>query len=98
MRHSLLATIVAVSMPMCAVAQYNTTVTLKIGDTAPHFKVQEWVRGTPLTQFEKGKVYVLDYWATWCGGCIVSFPKISAIAEKYKDKVIFVSIDTYEEL
>ncbi|MCK9304742.1 MAG: redoxin family protein [Bacteroidales bacterium] len=55
------------------------------------------MRGEPLTQFEKGKVYVIDFWATWCGGCIASFPHISAVAEKYKDRVRFISVDSYEE-
>jgi thiol-disulfide isomerase/thioredoxin len=87
-----------VAMPVPAAAQYHTTVTLRIGDPAPPIKVQAWVRGQPVTQFEKGKVYVLDFWATWCGGCIVSFPHISAIADKYKDKVAFTSIDTCEEI
>ncbi len=79
-------------------AQYNTTVTLHIGDPAPPIKVQTWLRGQPVTQFEKGKVYVLDFWATWCGGCIISFPHISGIAEKYKDRVSFSSIDTKEDI
>lgn len=79
-------------------AQYNSTVTLRIGDPAPPIKVQTWLRGKPITQFEKGKVYVLDFWATWCGGCIMSFPHISGIAEKYKDRVSFTSIDTKEDI
>ncbi len=81
-----------------AFAQYNDSPTLKIGDPAPAIKVQTWLRGQPVTQFEKGKVYVLDFWATWCGGCIMSFPHISGIAEKYKDRVSFSSIDTKEDI
>lgn len=81
-----------------SMAQFNNKVTLKIGDPAPAFQVQEWVRGTPFTQFEKGKIYVLDFWATWCGGCIASFPHISALAEKYKGKVSFTSVDVYENI
>lgn len=77
-------------------AQYNTNPTLKIGDPAPAIKVETWVRGVPLKSFEKGKVYVLDFWATWCGGCIASFPHISHIANKYKDQVRFISVDSYE--
>ncbi len=80
------------------VAQYNSSPTLKIGDPTPPIKVQTWLRGQPVTHFEKGKVYVLDFWATWCGGCIAVFPQISAIAEKYKDRVSFMSVDTYEHL
>lgn len=77
-------------------AQYNANPTLKIGDPAPPIKVETWVRGNPIKSFEKGKVYVLDFWATWCGGCITSFPHISAVADKYKDKIRFISVDSYE--
>ncbi len=81
-----------------ASAQYNKNPTLKIGDPAPPVKVQTWLRGQPVTHFETGKVYVLDFWATWCGGCIISFPHISEIANKYKSRVSFSSIDTYEAI
>jgi len=78
-------------------AQFNMNPTLKIGDPAPPLKVAGWVRGNGLSGFEKGKVYVVDFWATWCGGCIASFPHISFIADKYKDKVKFISVDSYED-
>lgn len=79
-------------------AQMNPNPTLHIGDPTPPFKVKTWIKGKPITEFKKGKVYVIDFWATWCGGCIASFPHISAIAEKYKDKVQFISVDSYEDV
>jgi thiol-disulfide isomerase/thioredoxin len=81
-----------------AEAQFNPSPTLKIGDPAPPIRVETWVRGQPLTLFEKGRVYVVDFWATWCGGCIMAFPHLNAIAEQYKDKVSFVSVDVYEDI
>ena len=33
----------------------------------------------------KGKVVVLDFWATWCGPCIGSFPNVRELKERYKD-------------
>jgi thiol-disulfide isomerase/thioredoxin len=38
-----------------------------------------------LRQF-KGKVLVMDFWATWCGPCVQGMPSMQAIHEKYKDK------------
>jgi len=44
----------------------------------------------------KGKVVLLDFWATWCGGCKVEIPWFMEFADRYKDKgfaVIGVSMD-----
>lgn len=32
----------------------------------------------------KGKVVVVDFWATWCGPCVRSFPKIASLVDHYK--------------
>jgi thiol-disulfide isomerase/thioredoxin len=44
----------------------------------------------------KGKVVLIDVWASWCRDCIVGFPKVKALQEVFKDKdvvFVFLSVD-----
>jgi len=41
----------------------------------------------------KGKLIVLDYWATWCGSCINTFPKLDSLQKEFAKNVQFILID-----
>src|SRR5262245_8423353 len=71
--------------------------TLKPGDAAPPIIVRKWIKGGPVTTFQPGMVYVVEFWATWCGPCQNAMPHLSNLAVKYKGKAEVLSIDVKED-
>lgn len=70
---------------------------LKIGDPAPKLAVSKWVKGEPVEAFEKGTIYVVECWATWCGPCIASIPEVSKMNTEFKDKgVTIIGMNVWE--
>ena len=59
---------------------------LAIGDPAPRLAVDRWMQGTPIARFERGKVYVIEFWATWCRPCRKSLPQMDALARRYQGR------------
>ena len=67
---------------------------LFIGDKAPAITVDHWVKGGAIDGFEDGQVYVMEFWATWCGPCITTMPHLSGLQEEYGDKVKVIGVSS----
>lgn len=65
-----------------------------VGQKAPEIKVDAWLNSVPLTLKDlKGRIVVLEFWATWCPPCRKSIPHLIKLHKRYKDKgVVMVSI------
>jgi thiol-disulfide isomerase/thioredoxin len=72
--------------------------TLKAGDPAPKLQTGKFVQGDPVTGFNKGTAYIVEFWATWCGPCRQSIPHLNEKYEKYKDKgLVVIGQDCWED-
>ncbi len=69
----------------------------KVGELAPELKLETVLQGDPKAVASwgamKGKVVVLEFWATYCDPCIENIPHLNDLAEKFKGKpVVFLSV------
>jgi thiol-disulfide isomerase/thioredoxin len=70
---------------------------LTVGSPAPALDIEHWFHDhQPVTAFEAGKVYVVEFWATWCGPCIASMPTLAEIQKKYPDDLVVISVSKEE--
>jgi thiol-disulfide isomerase/thioredoxin len=62
--------------------------------TAPEIKVREWMTDDPPDINNlKGRVYVVDFWATWCHSCVEGMEELNQINKKYSDRgLLFMSL------
>ena len=71
--------------------------TLTIGQKPPPLFIGQWLKGKAVKRFEKGRYYVIEFWATWCAPCRAAMPHLSEVATQYKDWATFIGVSVMEE-
>lgn len=64
-----------------------------------------WLQGSPVDKWEKDKIYIFEFWATWCGPCLAAMPHMEELYQAFKEnpqlKIVGVNVmdrKTQEEL
>src|SRR5215471_12761297 len=75
-----------------ALAQQPTIRLVRNPDPAPAFQL-DMLDGKPLRVADyKGKVILLNFWATWCGPCRAEIPDLVGLQNKYKDQLQIIGL------
>lgn len=89
---SLLATIALLPFAAASVAQLPVIRFVRDPDPAPAFQLKD-LDGKDLSlDGSKGKVVLLNFWATWCGPCREEIPGLIALQDRYKDRLQIIGL------
>lgn len=84
-------------LPILCGAQSPPVKVLSIGDTVPDITITN-VYNYPASTIHlsdlKGKLVILDFWATWCGSCIREFPKMHELQKQFNGRVQILMVDS----
>jgi thiol-disulfide isomerase/thioredoxin len=98
LRFLLLAILYAVPLPVAMYAQQLPVIRfVRNPDVAPDFKLKDFAGKNLSLADSRGKVILLNFWATWCGPCRAEIPTLVKLQERYKDQLQIIGLVVDED-
>ena len=85
---------IAISFVLCATAVGDQLAVP--GERAPDLEGVRWIHREPVERFETGRVYVIEFWSTWCAACIESIDALNELAHRYEADATFIAIHIWQ--
>jgi len=70
-----------------------------VGDRLPPLHVTDWILGEPedVGSWGDGKIYILEFWGTWCSPCLEVIPHLTALQQTYRNQGLVVIGYSWED-
>jgi thiol-disulfide isomerase/thioredoxin len=86
----------AIVLSDCARRRSESVTGIEIGSPAPNFQLPDLTgKEVTLNQY-KGKIVLLDFWATWCVPCRMTMPLLEKLQKEYSDVMVQVAVNLEE--
>jgi uncharacterized protein (TIGR03435 family) len=90
------------ALVLTTLASFAQSVGPKVGDAPPLLHATELLQAPPDAKFDaeslRGKVVVLEFWATWCGPCVAAIPHLNGLSDKFAGQPVqFIAITAEDQ-
>ena len=95
-KQALIIFVIVFLITIFVIQSYRSKGPVEVGRPAPSFTLQDMTGHEVSLDDYRGKIVILDFWATWCGPCRVSMPMLDNIQQNYSGKLSVVAVNLQE--
>ena len=94
MKRFLVMLVLLMCMPVVALASGLP----EVGKEAPDFEIELLSGDIFRLSEQRGKVVLINIWASWCGPCVAEMPDIDQLAKDYEDRLVVIGVNCGEDV